>query len=120
LAIPLTLALSLQERRSQIGESGGRHSEVSIVSRTKEPGICPHNHKTPHLFPHDYTAEIDMLRRAGVALTYREPGDAPPPFGLDEALTKTKQVAMHEQQRDRELFTFTPDGYLVTDLHGLI
>jgi PAS domain S-box-containing protein len=95
------------------------------------------HHKTPHLFPHDYTAEIDMLRQAVVALTYRQPGDAPPPFGLDEAmeavavafeelsavneaLTQTQQVAMHEQQRYRELFTFAPDGYLVTDLHGLI
>jgi hypothetical protein len=43
LAIPLTLALSLQKRRSQMGGSGGRHSEVSLVSGTKEPRICPHN-----------------------------------------------------------------------------
>lgn len=78
------------------------------------------HHKTPHPFPHDYTAEIEMLRQAVVALTYRQPGDAPPPFGLDEALTQTQQVAQHEQQRYRELFTFAPDGYLVTDLHGLI
>jgi PAS domain S-box-containing protein len=95
------------------------------------------HHKTPHPFRHDYTAEIEMLRQAVVALTDYQAGDAPPPPALDEAmeavavafeelhtvneaLTQTQQVAMHEQQRYRELFTFAPDGYLVTDLHGLI
>jgi len=37
---------------------------------------------------------------------------------VNEALTQTQQVAMHEQQRYRELFTFAPDGYLVTDSMG--
>jgi PAS domain S-box-containing protein len=87
--------------------------------------------------PHDYTAEIEMLRQELVALTYRQPGDAPSLSALDEAmeavavafeelyavneaLTQSQQVAMHEQQRYRELFTFAPDCYLVTDLHGVI
>jgi PAS domain-containing protein len=78
-----------------------------------------------------------MLRQAVVALTYRQPGDASPPPAIDEAmeavtvtfeelhtvneqLTQTQQVAMHEQQRYQELFTFALDGYLVTDLHGLV
>ena len=39
---------------------------------------------------------------------------------VNETLTQTRQVAMHEQQRYWELFTFAPDGYLVTDLHGII
>jgi PAS domain S-box-containing protein len=71
-------------------------------------------HKSPHLFPHDYTAEIDMLRQAVVALTSQEL------FAVNAALSRTQQVALHEQQRYWELFTFAPDGYLVTDLHGLI
>jgi PAS domain S-box-containing protein len=92
---------------------------------------------TSYPYPHDYTAEIEMLRQAVVALTYRQPGDAPSPSALDEAieavavvfeelhavneaLTQTQQVAMHEQQRYRELFTFAPDSYLVTNLHGVI
>jgi hypothetical protein len=40
------------------------------------------HHKTPHLFPHDYTAELDMLRQAVVALTYRQPGDGSSGGGL--------------------------------------
>ena len=92
---------------------------------------------TSYPYPHDYTAEMEMLRQAVVALIYRQPGDAPSPSALDEAieavavafeelhavneaLTQTQQVAMHEQQRYRELFTFAPDSYLVTDLHGVI
>jgi PAS domain S-box-containing protein len=86
---------------------------------------------------HDYTAEIEMLRQEVAALTYRQPRDTPPLPALDEAmeavavafeelhavneaLIQSQQVAMHEQQRYRELFTFAPDGYLVTDLHGII
>jgi PAS domain S-box-containing protein len=88
-------------------------------------------------YTHDYTAEIETLRKEVVALTYRAPGAASSPSGLDEAieavavalqelheaneaLIQTQQVALHEQQRYRELFTFAPDSYLVTDLHGLI
>jgi PAS domain S-box-containing protein len=85
----------------------------------------------------DYTAEIETLRQEVVALTHRAPGHASSPSGLDEAveavavalqelhavneaLIQTQQVALHEQQRYRELFTFAPDSYLVTDLHGFI
>src|SRR5262245_1710758 len=95
-----------------------------------------HPNSSP-LCPHDYTAEIELLRQEVNALIYRQPGDVPSPSALDEtieavatafeelhtvneALTQTQQVAMHEQQRYRELFMLAPNGYLVTDLHGLI
>jgi PAS domain-containing protein len=88
-------------------------------------------------YTHDYTAEIETLRQEAVALPYRASGDASSPSGLDEAieavavalqalhaanetLIQTQQVALHEQQRYRVLFTFAPDSYLVTDLHGFI
>jgi PAS domain S-box-containing protein len=78
-----------------------------------------------------------MLREELLALTYRQPGDALSSSTIDEAmdaltgvfeelqavnetLTQTQQVAIYEQHRYWELFTFAPDGYLVTDLHGII
>jgi hypothetical protein len=92
---------------------------------------------TPHPHSHDYTPEIEMLRQEVLALTYHQPADVPSPSAIDEAmeavtvafeelhavnevLTRTQQIAMHEQQRYWELFTFAPNGYLVTDLYGII
>jgi PAS domain S-box-containing protein len=96
-----------------------------------------HHQNCSHTCPHNYAVEIDMLRQEVMALTYHHPGDALPPSALDEALEavavafeelhavnealiQTQQVAVHEQQRYRELFALAPDSYLVTDLHGLI
>jgi PAS domain S-box-containing protein len=96
-----------------------------------------HRQDSPHTYPHNYAVEIEMLRQEVMALTYHQPGDALPPSALDEALEavavafeelhavnealiQTQQVAIHEQQRYRELFALAPDSYLVTDLHGLI
>jgi hypothetical protein len=41
---------------------------------------------TSYPYSHDYTAEIEMLRQAVVALTYHQPGDLPSPSALDEAI----------------------------------
>ena len=45
-----------------------------------------HYQDTPHLYAHDYTAEIETLRQEVLALTYRQPGDAPSLSAIDEAM----------------------------------
>lgn len=38
----------------------------------------------------------------------------------NEVLNDTYESLMHEHQRYHELFEYAPDGYLVTDMHGVI
>jgi PAS domain S-box-containing protein len=93
--------------------------------------------ETLHAYSGHYAVEIELLRQEVLALTYRESGDGGSAPAIDaalealtvafeelqavnETLTQTQQVAMHEQQRYRELFTLAPNAYLVTDIHGVV
>jgi PAS domain S-box-containing protein len=93
--------------------------------------------REPHRSPQDYTHAIEALRQQVAALEQHHSGTNEPPPGLTEAVEELS-VALEELQaaneqlfhshadttrerwRYQELFEFAPDGYLVTDLHGII
>jgi PAS domain S-box-containing protein len=93
--------------------------------------------REPLMSPQDYTHAIEALRQQVAALEQHRPGTDEPSADLTEAVEELS-VALEELQaaneqlfhshadaaserwRYQELFEFAPDGYLVTDLHGVI
>jgi PAS domain S-box-containing protein len=96
-----------------------------------------HRAREPLISPRDYTQAIEALRQQVAALEQRRHGPDEPPSALIEAV-EGLSVALEELQaaneqlfhshvdaagerwRYHELFEFAPDGYLVTDLRGII